>query len=53
MRLFPKMAEFFTSAEFEKFTLPDEEEYRDIDRLHATIALESDEHFTKKRHVQR
>lgn len=45
--------EFFTSAEIEKFTLPNEEEYRDIDRLHATIAVDGAEQWSKKRNVQR
>lgn len=49
-------SDFFTNDEIEKFTLPDEEEYRDIDRLQATISVNNAEvncGSFKKRNLQR
>jgi hypothetical protein len=34
--------DFFTQQEIERFTLPNKEDYRDVDNLQATINIDSE-----------
>lgn len=49
LTVFNMSSDFFTKDEIAKFTLPNEEEYRDIDNLNATIVMDSTEPAKKKR----